>query len=231
MRMSIYSFLILFLCMTVTLAHTRMLLYLSICAGPEAAGHPEAHDAPPPEGGRGEEAGPQTGDHHRGGAHQHSEEVLPRHPGEELLLPGQGGRPGQRAQPGQHHDGVTQVLQPPLPHQRYAIDLANTPPPALLHGQYTHSDQCVFELDGYSPNPWKICAEWLFHVHLNHAPTSHQAHYLLLAYSSFYIHEVSINNTMITLSFVPSYMNFSAGSKNKLQWKKKCFNARANLKY
>lgn len=63
-----------------------------------------------------------------GGADQHPEEILPRHPGKELLLPVQRRswrrrrrrRRVQCPQPPQHHDGAEEVLQPPLPHQRLA---------------------------------------------------------------------------------------------------------------
>ena len=78
----------------------------------------EASDAASTEGGRGEEFGAEGGDHHRGGADEHPEEVLPRHPRAQLRLPGQGRCLRQRAHADEHDDGAAQVLQPPLPHQR-----------------------------------------------------------------------------------------------------------------
>ena len=85
----------------------------------------EADDVEASEGGCGEEPGPQGGDHHRGGAHKHTEEVLSRHPRAQLLLPGQG-RLVQRAKPHEHNDGATQVLQPPVSSQRSALSFLRT---------------------------------------------------------------------------------------------------------
>ena len=80
------------------------------------AADPEADDVASTEGGRGEVAGAQRGNDRGGGVDEHPEEILPRHSGAQLLLPGQRHVHCQRPQSDEHDDGTEKMLQPPLPH-------------------------------------------------------------------------------------------------------------------